>query len=156
MKTIIVSPYSRRLRNGKENPKNFPHWEEVVSKLKKDGYSVVQVGVIGEVPIKGVDAFQVGLLLKKLSELLKECSTWISVDNFFQHFAYLEGKKGVVIFGQSDPKVFGHEVNVNLLKDRKYLRDRQFDIWETATYNADVFVTSTDVVNAVKQIVGVT
>lgn len=149
MKTILISPYSRRLRNGKNNPKNFPYWADLVKRLKAEGYSVVQVGVAGEPQIDGVDAVKIGLPLKRLAELIKECYAWISVDNFFQHFAYIEGKKGIVIFSQSDPDIFGHSVNKNLLKDRKYLRDRQFDIWESCEYKEEAFVTPIDVVNQI-------
>ena len=152
-KTIIISPYSRRLRNGKNNPKNFPYWEDVVKKLKLEDYKIVQVGVNGESKIDGVDEYLINLSLKKLSELINKCNVWIAVDNFFQHLAFMGGKRGIVIFSQSDPEIFGHKENVNLLKGRQYLRERQFDIWETTEYKEEAFVTSIDVINAVNQIV---
>jgi ADP-heptose:LPS heptosyltransferase len=85
--------------------------------------------------------------------LINKCNVWIAVDNFFQHLAFMGGKRGIVIFSQSDPEIFGHKENVNLLKGRQYLRERQFDIWETSEYKEEVFVTSIDVINAVNQIV---
>jgi hypothetical protein len=69
-----------------------------------------------------------------------ECRTWIGVDSFFQHFCWDLGKPGIVIWGQSDPNIFGHPENINLLKDRKYLREKQFWLWEQAEYNEEAFV----------------
>jgi ADP-heptose:LPS heptosyltransferase len=148
MKKIVISPYSRALRNGKNNPKNYPWWGEVVALLKEQGCKVIQVGTKGEGPIPGVDDVLLNLPLKELKELLEECDTWASVDNFFQHFAYLHGKPGVVIFGQGNPLIFGHPQNKNLLKDPKYLREKQFDIWEAIAFNQDAFVDPATVVKA--------
>lgn len=152
MKTIIVSPFSKKMRNGATlNPKDYPHWKEVIGGLKESGYKVIQIGVVGEALI-GADEVRYNLPLKELVRMLKECHTWISVDNFFQHLAYIEKKKGVVIFGQSDPNVFGHKQNINLLKDRKYLREKQFQNWENAEYRGDVFVEPNEIINSVKKI----
>lgn len=140
MYKIIISPYSRALRNGKNNPKNYPHWQELVSQMKSRGIYVIQVGVKGEEKIEGVDEMRLNLSLDELQALVKECNLWISVDNFFQHFCWLHGKFGIALFGQSDPNIFGHKENLNLLRDRKYLREKQFDIWECCEYNANAFV----------------
>jgi len=140
MSKIIISPYSKRLRNGKENPKNYPYWPDLVKGLKEKGFYIIQVGVEGEKKIDGVDEVLFNKPFKDLVALLKDCDTWISVDNFFQHLAYVHDKPGFVICGQSDPEIFGHKENVNILKDRKYLRPLQFDIWERAECSTDCFV----------------
>jgi ADP-heptose:LPS heptosyltransferase len=137
---VIISPYSKPLRNGKENPKNYPYWPELVKGLKEKDMYVIQIGVRGEKEIEGVDEVLFNKPLKELVSLLNECNTWISVDNFFQHLAYFNGKPGIAIFGQSDPEIFGHKENINILKDRKYLRVLQFDIWERAECNNECFV----------------
>ena len=51
---------------------------------------------------------------------------------------------------ESDPVIFGHPENVNLLKDRKYLREKQFWLWEQCEFNADAFVTSDVVLEALE------
>jgi|WetSurSiteA1Bulk_404760.scaffolds.fasta_scaffold52120_2 ADP-heptose:LPS heptosyltransferase len=138
---IIISPYSRGMRvAGKLNPKNYPYWEELVKLLNDDGHIVIQVGVGAEQQINGTSGFLLNQPLDKLREILNATDTWISVDNFFQHFAWYYGKKGIVLFGQSDPLIFGHNTNINLLKGREYLRPLQFDMWERAEYREDVFV----------------
>jgi hypothetical protein len=47
-------------------------------------------------------------------------------------------------FGQSDPNIFGYPGNINLLKDRSYLRPEQFLHWwhETVFYKEDAFVSA--------------
>ena len=80
------------------------------------------------------------LSIEQLSELILQCRTWISVDSFFQHLCWDLGKPGIVLWGQSDPIIFGHPENINLLKDRKYLRTNQFHIWEQAEYIKEAFV----------------
>ena len=139
MPKIIISPYSRLLRNGKPNPKNYPFWPELIQLLSEKNMHVIQIGVIGEKEFD-VDEVLFDKPLKELVSLLHECDYWISVDNFFQHLAYVHNKPGFVIFGKSDPNIFGHKENINILKDRKYLRSLQFDIWERIEQSDECFV----------------
>jgi ADP-heptose:LPS heptosyltransferase len=132
---IIISPYSKPLRNGLENPKNYPYWEELITQIKEP---IVQVGVDEEKQL--VEDFRKNLTIPELRTLIGECRTWISVDSFFQHLAWDCGKPGIVIFGQSDPQIFGHPENINILKHRFYLREQQFWWWEQCEYRKDAFV----------------
>lgn len=151
---ILISPYSRPLRNSKRNAKNYPWFEEVVDILKKQGEQVVQIGAKGEDKINGVDECIFGASFDEIGELVERCSTWVSVDNFFHHFCFSVAKPGVVIFGPSDPNIYGHPQNVNLLKDRKYLRPDQFGFWESVEYSEDRFVDPETVTKAIRTIVG--
>lgn len=137
---IIISPYSKELRNGKNNPKNYPYWEELISLINEP---IVQVGVEGEKQL--VEDFRKNLPLEELRKLIVECRTWISVDSFFQHLAWDCNKSGIVLWGQSDPIIFGHSENINLLKDRSYLREKQFWWWEQCEYREDAFVKPAEV-----------
>lgn len=132
---IILSPYAKYMRNGKPHPKNYPWWKEVIDHIDDE---IIQVGVTGEPPI--VSDFRHNLPLDELGKLVDECSTWMSVDSFLQHFAWDRRKYGIAIFSQSDPIIFGHPENSNLLKDRSYLREQQFWLWEQCEFNADAFV----------------
>jgi ADP-heptose:LPS heptosyltransferase len=138
---IIIAPYAQKLRNGNNNPKNYPWWPELISLIKEP---IVQVGVEGETQL--VDDFRKNLSLEELKSLVLECRTWISVDSFFQHFAWDLNKYGVVLWGQSDPLIFGHPENTNLLRERKYLREKQFWLWEQCEYNADAFMIPIEVI----------
>jgi len=145
---VLIHPYSHLPDKQKTNPKNYPHWEAVVSKLKEHSFYVVQVGVAGEKPI-GADEMVFNASMPRLLELLEKSDTFICVDSFLQHFAHYHGKHGVVIFGPSDPLIFGHEENSNLLKSRSVLRPNQFETWNEWDYRSDIFPDPIDVVGAV-------
>ena len=136
---IIIAPYAQKLRNGNLNPKNYPieYWKELVYEIKKRE-QVIQVGVEGEEQL--VDMFVKNMSLPRLRELIQECRTWIGVDSFFQHLAWDEGKQGIVLWGPSDPLIFGHSENINLLKDRSHLVANQFIWWEATQHSNDRFV----------------
>lgn len=147
---IVVSPYSRAMRNGAKNPKNFPHWKPLIKELIRLGHEVVQIGAKGEDKIIGNCLF--GAPLVDVKKLISKSDLWISVDNFLPHLANHTTTKGIVLFGKSDPNIYGYPQNINLLKDRKFLREKQFDIWEVEIYESDAFVTVDEVLSAVRQI----
>jgi len=132
---IIISPFSRKMREDKPHPKNYPYWKELLPKIDD---RIIQVGIDGEKQL--VPDFRKNLSLHDLGELVKKCTTWISVDSFFQHFCWDLGKPGIVLFGRSDPNIFGHPENINLLADRKYLREKQFWLWEQTEFIEESFV----------------
>lgn len=137
---IIISPYAQKLPTGQENPKNYPYWPELIAMIKEP---IIQIGVAGEKAL--VDDFRTNLPFVELTKLVNESRTWIAVDSFFQHFCWDLNKPGVVIFSQSDPNIFGHKENINLLKDRKYLRPNQFWLWTQTQYNIEAYVPPEDV-----------
>lgn len=147
---ILISPYSKKLRSKKTNPKNFPYWQIVVPLLVERGFQVVQVGIEGEDQL--VPDFRKNLSLNELRKLVRACDTWISCDSFLQHLGWDEGKKGIVLWSVSDPIIFGHPENINLLKDRKYLAQNQFGWWEFVDHNPEAFVEPHLVVSAVNHI----
>lgn len=140
---IIISPYSKALREGKNNPKNYPFWKELIQLIKEP---IVQVGVEGEEQL--VPDFRKNLPLDDLRLLIKACDTWISCDSFFQHLGWDEGKRGIVLWSVSDPNIFGHPENVNLLKDRSCLVENQFLFWEYTPHDPDKFVRPEEVYEA--------
>jgi ADP-heptose:LPS heptosyltransferase len=148
MKQVLISPFAQILRNGKENPKNFPYWPELVSLINNAGVKVIQIGSAKDKPVEGIIDFRPNLKLTEIKDLVNECDTWISVDSFLQHLcAYHKLKRGIVIFSQSDPKIFGYTRNLNLLKSTKYLRDKQHWLWEQCDYNKDAFVSAQEVMD---------
>ena len=132
---IIISPYSKALKNGKRNAKNYPYWKELIRLIDEP---IVQVGIDNEEQL--VDDFRKNLLLDELGSLVDQCKTWISCDSFFQHFCWDRQKYGIVLWSVSDPLIFGHPENINLLKDRNNLVQNQFLWWEHTEHYADKFV----------------
>jgi ADP-heptose:LPS heptosyltransferase len=144
---ILLSPWSRKTTDGKPSPKNYPFWPDVVSRLKSLGHEVVQVSPDDEPSVVGAKRVA-KVPLKKLEEFIRACDTWCSVDNFWHHLAWSIGEPGVVIFGTSDPLIFGHPENMNLLKSRKFLRERQFGLWSQDKSTPEMFVGPELVANA--------
>lgn len=132
---IIIAPFAQKLRTGKLNPKNYPYWEELINMIDEP---IVQVGVEGEEQL--VEKFVKNAPIGELRKLIQECRTWIGVDSFFQHLAWDEGKRGIVVWGPSDPLIFGHPENINLLKDRNHLVSNQFIWWEATEHQRERFV----------------
>ena len=151
---IIISPYSRPLRNGvKPNPKDYPYFQELIEMILKEypKQTIIQVGVHGEEKFDNTNIL-FGQSLQNLKNLLNICDVWISVDNFFHHLASTVGKKGIVIFGPSDPIIFGNTNNVNLLKSRKHLREKQFEWYENTRYNKEAFIEPEIVMGSIRRI----
>jgi hypothetical protein len=132
---IIISPYAKALRSGKINAKNYPYWKELIRLIQEP---IVQVGIESEEQL--VDDFRKNLSLTELGSLVNQCRTWISCDSFFQHFCWDHKKYGIVLWSVSDPIIFGHPENINLLKDRNNLVQNQFLWWEHTEHDANKFV----------------
>ena len=138
---IIISPYSKQMPDGKPNPKNYPFWPELIALIDEP---IVQIGIEGEQQL--TPDFRKNLSIDELKDLLKECRTWIACDSFFQHLAWSEKKPGIVLWSITDPLIFGHPENINLLKDRSYLSPRQFVWMSEQTMNLDAFVSPEEVI----------
>ena len=143
---IIIAPYAQKLRTGKENPKNYPYWEELIAHIKEP---IIQVGVEGEKQL--VPDFRKNLPISELRRLLQECKTWIGIDSFFQHLAWDEGVPGIVVWGPSDPLIWGHPENINLLKGREHLVLNQFIWWEATEHRNDRFVKPKEIIAHLKE-----
>lgn len=137
---IILSPFSRNLGD-RPHPKspNLAWWQELVTLLLDQGHNLIQVGVTGEPSL--VPDMRINLSLPDLSTLITTADTFVAIDSFVQHLAWDLGKQGVVIWGQSDPNIFGHREHINLLADRKYLREKQFWLWTQCDHRQEAFVT---------------
>ena len=138
---ILIHPYAKALQNGKRNPKNYPYWKELLELINEP---IVQIGVEGEEQL--VSDFRKNLTMLELRQLVKDCRTWIGVDSFFQHLAWSEGKPGIVLWSVSDPLIFGHAENINLLKDRSTLAPNQFLWWDFTEYNPNAFTDPKEVI----------
>ena len=146
---IILFPFAKIMRNDQKHPKNYPYWPELIELLQRDGHSLMQLGVEGEQQL--VTDFRKNLNYSVLCDLIRQCDLWIGVDSYGQHLGWSVGKRGIALFGQSDPLIFGHAENVNLLKNRKYLRQQQFWLWEQCESNDEAFVSPEVVMDTLKE-----
>lgn len=122
-------------------PKNYPFINTMIRLVKSElpECKFIQFSKTPVDLIPDVDELKFNLSLDEICYEIQKMDLWIGVDNFAQHL--LKGlKKGVVIFGKSDPLIFGYSENINLLKDRKYLRKNQFDFWFNEELDIDCWV----------------
>lgn len=139
---IVISAYSWKA-------KVYPHWEELIERLS--GHSIVQIGLKSEKQL--VEDFRTNLTYKEISEVIKTSDLWISVDNFLPHLVdnmlVKNGisKPGIVLWGQSDPRLFGYNYNSNLTMG-KYRKD-QYMWWKDVEQKVDCFVSVDTVINTI-------
>ena len=116
------------------NAKSYPFWDE----LNLKDHEVKE--------IKGI------LSSQELIDLVNWCDTWVSIDSFLPHFcAYHKLKPGIVLWGTSDPLIFGYKHNTNLLKNRKYLRNEQFKWWKDEVNNPDTFLSTDTILQSIEK-----
>ena len=148
---ILFAPYAARSPslNGQPSPKDYPHARQLAELLEKD-YEVVQVGGGNDEQV--AKDFRPNLSFNELGKLVDASETGICVDSYLQHCYWFAGKKAIVLWGISDPVIFGHPENLNLLKDRKNLRPNQFDLYYTNQYNPGAFVSPKEVLAELRKI----
>ncbi len=146
---ILFAPFSKPLR-GKEgpNPKDYPWPDQLVKLLEHSGHEVVQMGCTGEKQV--AKSFLQDLKFEEAKQALLAHDTFISCDSYLQHLASLVGRRGIVLFGPSDPIIFGHSLHINLLKNRDYLRPKQFENWEAWKSNDSAFVSPEAIMSALR------
>jgi hypothetical protein len=69
--------------------------------------------------------------------------------------AWDEGKKGIVLWSVSDPLIYGHPENINLLKDRSCLSENQILWWEYVEHDPAKFVRPEAVKDALRGVLSV-
>lgn len=90
------------------------YWAALVKELAKD-FDVIQVGGKDEAPIENVTTYLMGQTsLRQTAALLANCLTFVAIDSFVGHCGAAVGKRGVVMFGRSNPYIAGHPVNKNI------------------------------------------
>jgi ADP-heptose:LPS heptosyltransferase len=128
------------IRGNIQTAKSYPdpYWDELIKLLKDHEIKEIK-GILPE---------------QEIIDLVNWCDTWISIDSFLQHLcAYKNLKPGIVLWGLSDPELFGYKHNINLLKDRKYLRPDQYRWWNDVPYNADAFISPDEVIKALGNVI---
>ena len=108
-----------------QTAKSYPHWDRFLALARDHEIKKIE-GMMEE---------------EAIIDLVNWCDVWISIDTFLPHLIkWHKLKPGIVIWGKSDPLIFGYSTNTNLLKDRKYLRTEQFRWWFDEKHDPEVFV----------------
>ena len=110
-------------RGNIQNAKSYPYWDEFIA-LAKD-HEIKE--------IKGI------LSTQELKDLVNWSDTFVTIDSFLPHFcAYHKLKYGVVLWGKSNPDLFGYKHNINLHNNR--FRKDQFLWWVGVPHEKEDFV----------------
>jgi hypothetical protein len=59
---------------------------------------------------------------------------------------------GIVLWGPSNPKIFGYHYNINILKSDKFFRKLQYDEWKPEDKNIDAFETADKVFLKIQEV----
>ena len=121
-------------RGNIRNAKSYPYWDELLVLLKDHEIKEIK-GILPE---------------QEIIDIVNESDLWISIDSFLPHLCnYKKLKPGIVIWGLSDPVLFGFPQNINLLKGKMYLRPDQYGLWKDIKENPDAFVKPEVVLEAI-------
>jgi len=148
--TILYAPFAAKhpSLNGTGNPKDYPFAKELISWIIGN-HKVIQVGGSGDEQM--VPDFRTNLSFDQVGELISNADTAICVDSYLQHHCWFLNKKAIVLWGISDPLIFGHSLHLNLLKDRSFLRPNQFDLYYSNQHRPEAFVSPGEVLKALEK-----
>ncbi len=95
---------------------NWPrqHWEELVQAMPE--VTFLQLGAGREEKVEGAIDLRGRTSIRESLALVKQAASFVGVASFMSHASAAVGTPGVVLFGPSTPRVWGHEGNVNLFK----------------------------------------
>jgi len=98
------------------NNKDWPDekWNELVKQMSE--FTFIQVGLRDETLITGAIDKRGNSIIETIA-LIKHAKCFVGVESGFGHTTNAFNTKGVVLFGPSNPIIFGHENNINLYKD---------------------------------------
>jgi hypothetical protein len=122
-------------------------WGQIINAYPN--YRWTQIGRLGDWVINGVVP-QFNLTLPTIKTLALDSDYIICVDSFLQHLLAPTKKKLIVLWSKSDPNIFGYKHNINLLKDRSYLRPDQYGVWNVCPPDQNAFIDPNVIIDLLK------
>jgi ADP-heptose:LPS heptosyltransferase len=96
---------------GSDSPRktmNLDRWRLLIKQLKGDGFFVIQTGRLREEYIRNSYSL-LGLTSPgELIGIIRRVDMVITIDSFAMHAAHLAGTPAVVLWGPTDPEIYGH------------------------------------------------
>lgn len=89
-------------------------WEALVARLSRAKLGVVQAGRMRDCYVRGAYSLLGLTTPRQLISLLRHFDAVITSDNFIMHAAHLCGVPAVVLWGPTDPRVYGYAGQVHL------------------------------------------
>ena len=85
---------------------------------KYPDYKILQVRLPTEPLLKNVN-FITNVPARNIFPYMKYCETFVVIDSFLNHVSDVYSKKGIVLWGATDPKKLGYKNNLNLCAGKK-------------------------------------
>ncbi|MBU1202247.1 MAG: 4Fe-4S cluster-binding domain-containing protein [Nanoarchaeota archaeon] len=90
-------------------------WEELVK--KNSDITFIQLGLKDEPAVKGAVDLRGKTSIREAMALVKNAKGFVGVDSFLAHAAAAFKTSSVVLFGPSNPTIWGYSQNINIYKD---------------------------------------
>jgi ADP-heptose:LPS heptosyltransferase len=91
-------------------------WKKIIKLYPNVNF--IQLGEKEEKHIEGALNFT-NLKLREQLSILKSSNLYVGLDSFWNHAAKALNVKSVILFGPTPPKIWGHEGNVNIFKNKR-------------------------------------
>lgn len=111
------NPIVIHIASGTSKNQSWPHqnWEELIRGLPE--YTFIQIGSSFEEKVDGAVDLRGKTTFREALSILKNSMSFVGVVSSFSHATNAFGTPGVVLFGASTPKVWGHPNNINIYKN---------------------------------------
>lgn len=93
---------------------DYDKWEKIINFYPK--FDFIQLGVKDEKYINGAIDFRSKFSLRQQLSVLCHSKMYIGLDSFWNHAARALDIKSVILFGPTNPKVWGYDGNINIYK----------------------------------------
>lgn len=145
MKRILIHPEAKSCKDGSISPKNYPYFNELIEKIKNNfkDIEINQLGNSKDKKLNQINNYYFDIDLQDIENLIDEHDLWISIDSFLPHYCdCYKLKNGIVIYTVSNPDIFGYKSNINLIKNKKFIRNRNkiFIYYNKEDYNENAFI----------------
>ena len=113
-RNVLICPSSDSPRKEMSTAK----WEALIDKLKPAGMGVVQVGRLSERYIRGAYSLLGLTKPRELAALIRHFDVVVTSDSFIMHAAKLCGVPAVVLWGPTDPRIYGYAGQFHLRSEK--------------------------------------
>ncbi|HYC29679.1 MAG TPA: glycosyltransferase family 9 protein [Chitinophagaceae bacterium] len=90
------------------------NWEKLVEEMPD--HTFIQLGLANEEKVKGAVDLRGTTTFRQATALVKHAMSFVGVDSGLAHSTNAFGIRGVVLFGPSNPHIWGHDNNINMYK----------------------------------------
>jgi ADP-heptose:LPS heptosyltransferase len=101
-------------RFSKNQEWKLENWETLVKSMPECTF--IQLGNPDEKKLEGAVDLRGKTTMREAFALIKYAKSFAGVNSFFSHVTNAFGTPGVVLFGASNPHIWGHSNNINLYK----------------------------------------